>query len=177
MVRGAYHYAEIEGDPIKQARHYVQTVNAAGGFHKGDFAVLDAEDVDNASKHVGQNKTAQWCLTWMEEVVRLTGLPRRRVLLYTGNWWWGPRTGGSDIIAKAGYPLWLSAYTVKVPNTAPWRTWRFWQYTNGTHPKVGAAGRKYVPGIGNCDVSLFNGSSRGLWWLSGRPMHQFGKKK
>lgn len=165
LVRGAYHYAHIENDPVAEAQHYVITVQAGGGFHNGDFAVLDAEDICSASKKVDVRHTQAWIMAWLNEVVRLTGLKRGRVLVYTGAWWWGPRAGGSAAPALAGHPLWLAAYAPESRiSFQPWRTWRFWQYTS--------SGR--VPGInGNVDRNYFNGTYRGLWWLAGRPLQLF----
>ena len=166
-IRGAYHYAHIEGDPIAQARFFVSTLLSAGKITAGDFLILDAEDVDKDSRRISPRATAAWVKAWLDEVVRLTGLPRSRVLVYTGPWWWNPRTGDSAIAVD--HSLWLSKYvaepSVKPDDWLPWRIWRFWQYTD----------KRFVSGIGPCDASYFNGSSRGLWWLSGRPLRLFGK--
>ncbi len=96
-----------------------------------------------------------WCKAWLDEVVRLTGLPRKRVLVYTGMWWWKPPTGAS--LRCSGHPLWLSGYSKQPPVISGWRTFRFWQYTN----------QRQVPGIGPCDASYFNGYRRGLRKLAG----------
>lgn len=165
-VRGAYHYAHIESDPVQQATHYVLTVTKAGGFHKGDFAILDAEDVCAASQRIGTAATATWCRDFVETVQKLTGLPNSRILIYTGAWWWGPRAGNSTVLTN--YPLWLSAYSTeaaiaKREDWQPWRIHRFWQYTD----------KRTVPGVGSIDASYFNGSYRALkkmagvrhWWL------------
>lgn len=166
-IRIAYHYAHIESDPYEQARHFVSTVREAGRIGRGDFLALDAEDVCKTSYRISPGATADWCQKFLNEVVRLTGLPRKRVLVYTGQWWWTPRTGGDDGPAKTGHPLWLSGYVSdeKKLSSRPWRVWRFWQYTNGTNPRVIS-----TPGIGRCDRNVFNGTYRGLWWLSGRSL-------
>lgn len=170
-IRIAYHYAHIESDPVVQAQHFVSTVRAAGKITRGDFLALDAEDVCDASRRISPAATARWCMAFLDEVVRLTGLPRKRVLVYTGQWWWQPRTGSSIAPAIAGHPLWLSGYVgdEKRLRSKPWRVWRFWQYTNGTSPKPVT-----TPGIGRCDRNVFNGTYRGLWWMSGRPLRLFG---
>jgi GH25 family lysozyme M1 (1,4-beta-N-acetylmuramidase) len=162
MVRLPYHFARFNSNPRLQARNYVNAVIAAGGFHKGDFAVLDAEDPD-APLRSGDN--VGWIMAWLDEVQQLTGLKPSRIIVYTGAWWWGPRTGYSDAPAKAGHPLWLAAYTDEAKlNWKPWRIWRFWQYTSSGH----------VEGVnGKVDKNYFNGSYRGLWWLSGRPVKLF----
>jgi len=168
LVRGAYHYAHIEGDPKLQAAHFVKTLNSVGHVGRGDFLILDAEDVCSKSQKIGKAATSAWVMTWLNEVVRLTGFPRKRVLVYTGSWWWGPRTGNYEGPERAGHPLWLSAYIPEGKlDYSPWRIWRFWQFSSKAH----------VAGVeGNCDKSVFNGSARGLWWLSGRPLRLFGKK-
>jgi len=172
LIRGAYHYGIISGDPIAQANHFITTVRAAGKIGPGDFLILDAEDVYSYSRHVGPVAASKWVTSFLDEVVRLTGLPRKRVLVYTGAWWWKPRTANYAGPANAGHPLWLSAYVGEsriesqdLPG--PWPVWRFWQWTSsGT-----------VPGVnGRIDKNVFNGTYRGLWWLSGRPLKRFPRK-
>jgi lysozyme len=162
LVRGAYHFARVNSNPRLQAQHYVEAVKQAGGFHKGDFAVLDIED-DTAPLKPSVN--VPWVMAWLEEVMRLTGLPAKRVIVYTGAWWWGPRADYSSAPSDAGHPLWLAAYTDESRlNHTPWRTWRFWQWTSKGH----------VEGVnGNVDKNVFNGSYFGLWQMSGRPRRLF----
>ena len=157
LVRGAYHYAHIENDAAKEATHYVQAVKAAGGFYQGDFAILDAEDICPASHKIDAAHTAAWCKTWCNTVMHLTGLPASRVIIYTGMWWWEPRAGSSTLCAN--HPLWLSAYTATPPAIKGWKTWTFWQYTD----------HRNVPGAGNVDASVYNGTITALRKLSGLP--------
>jgi lysozyme len=164
LIRIAYHYAHIEGNAKAQAKHFVDAVNRAGGFHNGDFAALDAEDVCNASKRVSKVATAEWCKEWLDEVVRLTGLPRKRVVVYTGMWWWVPRAGASRIASAAGHPLWLSGYTVAPPKVFGWPNWTFWQYTSSAR----------TPGInGKSDANQFRGRTWRLRRLSGLPWRKW----
>jgi len=170
-IRGAYHYGHIESDPAVQAAHFVSTVRSAGKITAGDFLILDAEDVCDASERIGPAKTRAWVNTFLDEVVRLSGLPRSRVLVYTGAWWWEPRTAAGAGPSIEGHPLWLSGYVreqriYKEDLAGPWPVWRFWQYTSSGS----------VPGVnGDVDRNVFNGTYRGLWWLSGRPLRLFGK--
>ncbi|HXK17499.1 MAG TPA: peptidoglycan-binding protein, partial [Polyangiaceae bacterium] len=64
-------------------------------------------------------------------------------------------------------PLWLAGYvsepSLKIP--AAWKTWTFWQYTEGSHNQP-----KTIPGVPACDQSLFAGSVADLNALcSGAP--------
>ena len=112
----------------------MSTVREAGRIGRGDFLAWMPRT--SARRPTGSpGATADWCQKFLNEVVRLTGLPRKRVLVHTGQWWWTPRTGGDDGPAKTGHPLWLSGYVSdeKKLSSKPWKIWRFWQYTNGTN--------------------------------------------
>lgn len=149
LVRGAYHYAHTDNDPLKDAANFVDTVTKAGGLGPHDILALDAEDVCAASKKVSAKATADWCLKFVKEVQRLSGLPNNRIWVYTGAWWWNPRAGASDVLKE--YPLWVSAYVAgnEPPKVGGWSTWTVWQYTSGG-TVAGVAGR--------CDVSRYNGT-------------------
>lgn len=159
LVCGAYHYGILGGSPEAQAREYLDHVFDAGGFQRGDFAILDMEDIK--SKHLPQTQVRAWVRAWVDTVVMLTGLPDARIIIYTGMWWWQPYTGSYDMKAD-GYdcPLWLSGYTALPPKVNGWRTFRWWQFTN----------HRTVPGINRpCDASVFNGNLAALRRLSGLP--------
>lgn len=154
LIRGAYHYAHIENNPVQEATNYVRVVNKAGGFHAGDFAILDIEDVDEASKRISAKATANWARTWLDTVANITKLPKKRILVYTGAWWWVPRTKNSTICTD--HPLWLSSYTEKPVQIPGWKD-RFWQYTNA----------REVAGVGKCDANIYNGTLEQLKRQSG----------
>lgn len=156
-VKGAYHYGHVENDAVAEADHFVRVVAEQGIPPEGVFLVLDAEDVCRPSTLVGPAATVDWVLTFCGEVHRRTGVPKNRILVYTGQWWWGPRTAGSGRVAAAGYPLWLSAYTPKPGKVQGWPKHLFWQYTD----------RRSTPGAGNVDGNWFNGTSAELLTAAG----------
>ena len=153
-VRIAYHYAHIESSAVSQADHFVSTVGAVG---PGQVLCLDAEDVCAESAKIPPPKTAAWVASFLDRLRTSTGLPPERILLYTGAWWWDPRTGRSK--AGAAHPLWVSDYSHHPPRLpSGWSDWVLHQYTSEDH----------VPGVGTqVDRSRFNGSVERLHALAG----------
>ena len=153
LIRGAYNFGVFKKNPINDARFYVNYVNASGGFRStGDFAILDAEGPTNKKRKA----VVKWMTQWTKEVRRLTGLPANRIVIYTGKWWWAPKTGNSTKFAKLGYRLWLSGYGKK-PSLPGWK-WSWWQYSD----------RAKVPGItGGTDANIWRGNAASLWHASG----------
>ena len=41
------------------------------------------------------------------------GLPKNRIWVYTGAWFWNPQAGGSSLLKS--YPLWVSGYVKGSP--------------------------------------------------------------
>lgn len=153
LVRGAYDFGDFKKNPVKDAQFFVNFVNQSGGFRAtGDFAVLDAEGPTKKKRKA----VVKWMTSWTKEVRRLTGLPAKRIVIYTGKWWWTPKTGNSKKFAKLGYRLWLSGYGKK-PSLPGWK-WSWWQYTD----------RAKVPGItGGTDANVWKGSAASLWKAAG----------
>jgi lysozyme len=153
-VRIAYHYGHTESSARGQADHFLSTV---GPVAAGDVLCLDAEDVCEASKTVSRKKTATWVTGFLDRVVSVSGLSPHRVLVYTGQWWWDPRTGKSK--AAASYPLWVSDYSNDPPHLpAGWKDYVLHQFTSKDH----------VPGVPTrVDRSSFNGSMDELRKLAG----------
>lgn len=114
-------------------------LNAVGTLRPGEVPVLDAE-VDGLSE--------AWCREWLSTVQASTG---RQPLLYASWSYWGYMLG-----SMTDFPLWIAAYGPydprgEVPNC------RLWQYTDSAP----------VPGIGECDDSLFVGSEADLLAMGG----------
>ena len=151
-VRGAYHFAHPAEDAAAQARHFVTTV-AMGGRNTsaGDFYVLDIEDVTQqlVDQEIGAAEVVAWCTAWVKTVMTTTGMPARRVVIYTGAWFWDPHTDGSA--ALSGHPLWVSCYTNASRPSLPkgWGSWALWQFTDSG--KIGGVGA-------SVDMSRFNGT-------------------
>ena len=76
----------------------------AGTLRAGDFVVLDIEASDKTSPAA----VASWCKSWLSLVQQLMGLPKQRVWVYTGAWFWNPQAGGSAAVGD--HPLWVSGY-------------------------------------------------------------------
>lgn len=158
LIRGAYHYAHIENNAKEEAIEYVKVVRTAGGFYSGDFAIVDMEDVCNASKSIGPIATGTWVTQFLKTVQSLTRLPNQRIMVYTGKWWWEPRVEPNTIVNN--HPLWISGYTATQPSITGWPT-KFWQYTDN----------RKVKGIAKpCDASIFNGTMMQLRKLSQTPL-------
>jgi GH25 family lysozyme M1 (1,4-beta-N-acetylmuramidase) len=154
VMRIAYHYAHTESSPRKQADHFVSTVGAVGA---GDVLCLDAEDVCDASKKLSAQATTEWVTTFLERLMKVSGLGHERVLVYTGKWWWDPRTGRSTV--GAAFPLWVADYTNDPPHLpAGWSTYALHQFTD----------KDRVPGVPtHVDRSSFNGTKDDLHRLAG----------
>jgi lysozyme len=128
---GFYHYAHPElNDPYTEAVNFFKTVKT----FKADFPhVLDVE-----GEAAGNKDLAAWCVTWLQEVEKLSGHP---AMIYTGASFARSYLGK----ALAKWPLWVAHYGTEQPmanNT--WDAWAAFQYSStGT-----------VAGItGNVDVN------------------------
>ena len=108
---GAYHYAEGK-DAKAEARYFV---NALGRRVGECILALDWEGNQNAKFGTGQD--VAWCLAWLNEVYRLTGV---RPFIYMSKsvcrkYNWSPVAGQ--------YPLWCAQYgsnNATDYQTAPW---------------------------------------------------------
>ncbi|OFP36723.1 glycoside hydrolase family 25 protein [Corynebacterium sp. HMSC071B10] len=137
---GAYHYARPATDPIAQARHFADTINA--GPRNQLPPVLDLE----VNEGLGPVQLAAWTQIFMAELEARTG---RTPMLYTYRYFWYERMDNTNAFTR--YPLWLAAYQNQPP--APvggWDHLSFWQRSD--------SGR--VPGIDAVvDMNLFNGNA------------------
>jgi lysozyme len=149
LTRCAYHFARPAWSPTDQAKHFLNTVNQAGGYKSSKTLqlMLDLEKTDGKSaKYVWE-----WTQAFISELKALTGRPG---IIYTGFYFWRDSVGNpSDNLDS---PLWLAAYTRHPTVPAAWSSgWTFWQYgDNGASSPGGPAST--VPGIaGNVDVDYF----------------------
>ena len=58
-------------------------------------------------------RVAAWSLRYVQTVSELMGLPKNRIWVYTGAWFWNPQAGGSSLLKS--YPLWVSGYVKGLP--------------------------------------------------------------
>ncbi|HSN12848.1 MAG TPA: glycoside hydrolase family 25 protein, partial [Propionibacteriaceae bacterium] len=141
-VRGYYHFADILGDPVAQARWFVSKV---GPLLTNEFYVLDIENGTTGS----MMKNRAWVQAFVDEVHRLTGL---WTLIYTGPYYW---TNAFGAWKPANCLLWDAHYTTASAPRLPagWSAAALWQYTSSA----------VIPGISTrADNSRVLGSLAGV---------------
>lgn len=149
LLWGAYHFG-VDADGSKQAEHFLKTA----GDHHETLLVLDYEPNPN-----GGTMTLAQAREFVEYV-------------FTMRYNWPVIYTGAAIVKRslddpilANCPLWWAQYgprPTRIP-TRTWKTWTFWQYTDGA---VGPQPH-WVDGVGPCDRDKFNGDESGLRRLWG----------
>lgn len=152
LVRIAYHFAHADAgrSPVAEAQHFLNVVRDRGGTANG-IPALDIE-----AGNLSGAKFRAWVNAWCAEVQKRW----RPGLIYTGGWFWNPHGGGSP---PKQWRLWVSGYVSRPPSVNGFPSWTLWQYTDG---KYGPQPHS-VPGIGACDISVFNGTAAALRSLAG----------
>lgn len=153
LVRGAYHFARLNGDATGEADFFVKTV---GDLDSTDMLVLDIETAS-----ISGTQFTDWTLTWLERVEQQSGCTP---ICYTGGPFFVSHGGSpnSDTVTRlVKFPLWLAAYTNHPDNFVPseWKGlgWKFWQ-RSGDQAASGDT-ILHVPGIhGNVDRDEFMGT-------------------
>jgi hypothetical protein len=175
-VRGAYHFFHPASNPATQARFFVGTVAALGGFQPGDMFILDSEisvgadgtenappgalarmhvpllrmsaaRMESAGPEFG-GVVGAGSVTFLEEVVSLVG-PRCPVLLYSYL-----DMARTQLTSCRRFPLYIADYTFDAPDVSPWADWTIWQHADSG-------------GYGGGDADYFNGDETQLRaWLA-----------
>jgi hypothetical protein len=153
--RGAYHFLIFARAGVAQADHYLDAVERAGGWDRGDLLpIVDVERVGEGHPNyrATRGQVVDVVSAWVERVKVRTG---RDVVLYGRG---AMRDLG--ITSRMGAArLWNPAYTRSMPATTSigWPAERvaLWQYTDGKtnltpYPTT-------VPGFGAVDASAFLG--------------------
>lgn len=186
IPRGAYHFLHPSLDPVAQAQFFLRAVEAHG-LAPGDMLIIDAEIMTGTAGELlmtpraarrshlltaGPNGRA-FPLARMRgkhEIALTASLsvgaaalaflshvgaayPHNPVLVYTD------LAVGSVLGGCTGWDLFIAFYASSAPpSVAPWKTWRFWQWSAGG-------------GIGGSDRDAFNGSPAQLraWIDSFKP--------
>jgi lysozyme len=157
LLWGAYHFG-VGGDGSDQAEFFLDTIQPDGAT----LLVLDYEP-----NLTGPTMSLDQAREFIEHVAEATG---RWPGLYSGHLI--KEQLGSVPIPDARLSkcfLWLAQYNGPKPLNIPptFRTWTFWQYTDGVHgPRP-----HRVDGIGLCDRNKFNGSLaqlKRLWGVAGK---------
>lgn len=140
ILRGAYHYFHPSLDPYAQARLFITTI---GTLDSSDLpCVMDWEVTDG----IPSDQDLENGLKFLNEVELLTNI---RPIIYSGPYFLNALKLSSDF---KRFSLWVAHYGVSAPLVpSPWDTWAFWQSSGG---KSGIS----VPGVGACDVDMFNGT-------------------
>jgi lysozyme len=175
LHRGARHFMSADEDPVEQADHFVERIEAVGKLMPSDLSpVLELErDLrrDSAKKWIVVAETGQrldfWqgqdpdeivgkILKWLNRVEQKTG---RVPIIYTSRSWWMEHIKDEKKFALLRrYPLWIADYpesgrhahdSPRVPNSQAWTIWQFTE--NGQMQDAGI-----IPG--NVEVSVFRGT-------------------
>jgi len=119
VFRFAYHYAHPNLDPVKQAKFLVDYVKLHG-LKRHDNFVLDLEETNGRSPR----EVSFWAWVFCHTINQITG---QRVLVYT----YPSFAEAGNCAMLGGWGLWIANYGVPQPTVpAPWKYWRFWQYTS-----------------------------------------------
>ncbi|MFI7129902.1 glycoside hydrolase family 25 protein [Nonomuraea sp. NPDC050153] len=122
IVRGAYHCARPEGDPIEQARRFLAAIDAAGGLRAGDLVAL-ALETDGGLR---PEQVARHARRWCHHVERHVGV---RPFVHT----FQAFARGGHCAGLGEYPLWIAAPEKPRGEPAvppPWRDWAVHQYVH-----------------------------------------------
>jgi hypothetical protein len=164
FFRGGYAYLQIGLDGAKQADHYLQRIEAAGGWGDGDLWPIDDVEEDQNEMH-GKQETIDTTTLFAETVRARTG---RGVMLYGGSW-----IVDLEICDKMGCSwLWRPRYTATLPpesyEAMGWTRDEVvaWQYASEHGGKL--AGYPMTSPIGATDLSaviIAGGGENALEWL------------
>jgi hypothetical protein len=153
--RGAYHFFRFGDDPAAQARFFLATVDAAGGWDVGDLLpVVDVElGGDNAAAAAGLSgdEIVAQITAYVAAIRAAIGAP---VMLYGGS---AMRDKGITSRMSCA-ALWTAAYEgalpAKIYEEAGWTSddTVLWQYTDGETNDTGFPTR--IAGLGG-DLSVF----------------------
>jgi len=154
LFRGAYHYGHPGMDPETQAVHFASVVGQLGFRDLPPVLDLEASDGHPAKQ------VLEWARAFVTKGEELFG---RQLMVYTGQFWRGPMGNPNDGFFGAR-ALWLAGYTLEAKLVIPasWKSWTFWQYSDGNYNKPAA-----IPGVSRCDQSWFDGGVDDLNQLCG----------
>jgi lysozyme len=138
---GAYHFFHASKDPMDQAALFCKTVH---GLNPGDiFPMFDWERGSQDGEPPPTDTTnGLLCLNTIKKIFDIS------TMIDYGGLDFLQSLQGNDRLAAAN-PLWLAEYGPSLHVPPPWKNWTLWQYSD----------KGPVPGIGNIDVSYFNGNA------------------
>jgi lysozyme len=131
-----------------EAQHFIAAVRAAGA----NTSLPPVADVE-VNQGLSRSAINAYVCRWHRTVA--AALHRRVTLTYTGNWFWAPQLAANS----CGTKLWVSAYTFAPILPRPWRSYTFWQFSDGLYgppPRL----------VAGWDHNVFNGSFAELGQLA-----------
>lgn len=139
ILRGAYQRFQPGQDVIGQAELFLEKL---GPVQPDDLPpMLDVEDANGLTGA----QIAAAVQQWIDHVEPRVG---KRVVIYTGFYFWRDQVGGADFSA---HPLWIANYSATCPLVPPaWTDWAIHQYSSTAT----------IPGVtaNTVDVNKFNGT-------------------
>jgi GH25 family lysozyme M1 (1,4-beta-N-acetylmuramidase) len=146
MPRGSYWFYDSRETPKNQASLWWSIVKNDTGelLHVADFE----------ESYEGSYGKVSHFQEFIQEFQRLSGLPNKRIGIYTGYYWWSERVGNVGFFKN--YPLWLAWYSLmaNVRTPLPWidEELILWQYTSN------GDGKLYGVSSGNIDLNYLRGN-------------------
>jgi hypothetical protein len=165
FFRGGYHYLLIGVDGVAQADHYLQRIEAAGGWGPGDLWPIVTVEEGSGNRDNSPQAILDTTSAFVEAVRAKTG----SAVMLRGGWWLADKR----IRDKMGCSwLWYPNYTAQLPpdryEQLGWtREDLFaWQYVGGG--KGARAGYPHQSPLGDTDISavtIAGGGAAALAWL------------
>jgi lysozyme len=139
ILRGAYHFLTGE-DAARQAENFVQTIRQ----EPGDLPPV----ADFEANVMGPSATLEGLKTFLKIVEQKTNcIPT----IYSGSYIKSLLSGTPE--PELGkYPLWLAQYSPSPVTPLPWKSWVFWQFTDGLS----------IKGLPALNVNAFSGTAADL---------------
>jgi lysozyme len=180
LLWGAYHFGDAT-NPVRQADHFLQTVTAAplDDAAKPRSGVLLVLDFEKNGHYPGGSMSVSQAVAFVERIKERTGkYPglycseyRLRQMLYGR----GATSAHRRILTNCW--LWIANYHAEPRNTAPWSSWRMWQYCGDGKCDLRPRSMfpKSVANVRKAERNIFRGSNATLqafwrenaWYPSG----------
>jgi lysozyme len=171
LLWGAYHYANAS-DPIRQADHFLSTVESAWRRAEGagrPNEILLVLDFEKNGHYPGGTMRIDQAVAFVERIHERTGVYPG---LYSGEYRirgiinsTGVSTTHKQVLARCW--LWVANYHYEPRSISPWGHWTMWQYTgDGVCDLPRSAYPKSVANIRNAERNIFRGSPeavRAFW--------------
>ena len=127
LLWGAYHFGDAT-NPIRQADHFLDAVEAS---HPGRNGVLLVLDFEKNGHYPGGSMRADQAAAFVDRIRARTGnypgvyMSEYRIRQVLNN----SKVSSVDKQTLSRCWLWIANYHFEPRNTAPWSRWTLWQYT------------------------------------------------